>query len=201
MKNVNTNMERFIKSQLHTKLPIPTHDFSNQVVIVTGASSGLGLEAARYFVKLNAAKVIITARSEANANKAKEDIETSTGRTGIIEVYELDLTSYDSVKAFAASVEKEERIDILLSNAGMLVTDFELAGGFESTITVNVVSTFLLAILLLPVLRKTAEKHSILPVVTVVSSGTHSWVQLPEWKEDDIFAALNRKEGINMEER
>jgi len=50
---------------------------------------------------------------------AKHDIERSTGRTGVVEVWKLDLQDYDSVKAFAKRAEGLKRLDIVIENAGI----------------------------------------------------------------------------------
>ena len=189
-------------SQLELKLPYPTHDLSGQTIIVTGANVGLGFEAARHFARLNAAKVILAVRSESKGAAAKADIEKSTPqRTGVVEVYPLDLSSYASVKHFAAKVLELPRVDVLLENAGVALTEYSTAEDNETTITVNVVSTFLLAFLLLPVLRRSAEKFSIVPRISIVTSAVHGWTKFSEWKTEDIFATLNGKDTAKMEER
>nr|POF15594.1 short chain dehydrogenase sol3 [Quercus suber] len=108
---------------------------SGKTVIVTGANTGLGKEAVRHFVGLGAAKVIIACRSTSKGEDAKRDIETSTKRTGVIEVWELDLADYASVQAFAKRVQGLERVDAVLENAGISTTQYKFVGGNESTIT------------------------------------------------------------------
>jgi NAD(P)-dependent dehydrogenase (short-subunit alcohol dehydrogenase family) len=179
-----------------------THRLTNpQVIIITGANTGLGLEAARHIARLNAAKIILGVRSVAKGEAAKADIERTTGHTGIIEVHEVDLGSYASVQRFAAAMVREPRLDALLANAGMAVAEFTLLEGNESTLTVNVLSTMLLAILLLPALRRSADAHGSVPVVSFVSSGTHAFYSLPEWEADGVFRALNDPKTANMQTR
>lgn len=140
--------------------------------IITGANSGLGFEAAKHYVALGAAKVIMTVRNLEAGEKAKAAIEAATSTSGIAEVWALDLSSYDSVKAFAARVNKElERIDAVIENAGVALDQWVDAEGHESSVTVNIYSTFLLAILLFPKLKESASKFSILPHLVIVSSG------------------------------
>lgn len=67
----------FIRNQLKT-LPEPKSDFTGKTVIVTGGNSGLGREAARYFARLGAAKVILACRDTAKGEVARADIEVST---------------------------------------------------------------------------------------------------------------------------
>lgn len=140
--------------------------------IVTGANSGLGFEAAKHYVALGAAKVIMAVRNLEAGEKAKAAIEAATSTSGIAEVWALDLSSYDSVKAFAAKANKElERIDALIENAGIALDQWVSAEGHESSVTINVYSTFLLAILLFPKLKDSASKFGILPHLVIVSSG------------------------------
>lgn len=81
-------------------LPYPTKKFTGQTVIVTGSNVGLGLEAARHFVRLDAAKVIIAVRAISKGEEAARSIAESTGRPDIVDVWPIDLTNYGSVKAF-----------------------------------------------------------------------------------------------------
>lgn len=162
-------------------MPYPKDDFTGQTIIVTGGNIGLGLEAARHFVRLNAAKVILACRSTDRGEKAKADIERSTGRSssgGIIEVWSLDLGNFDSVKEFCRRADTLDRLDAVVENASvaMVAPEGTLAEGYECTITVNVISTFLMALLLLPVLRKTAAKFNTQPRLTIVSSDAHFMV-------------------------
>ena len=115
--------------------PMPTGTYEDQTVIVTGANVGLGLEAARHFVNLGAAKVILGVRNLEKGELAKKDIENTTGKSGVVEVWQLDLSSYASVEAFAAKASELDRLDVLLENAGLATTSFKLAEDNESTIT------------------------------------------------------------------
>ena len=99
-----TSPWQFLASHLFLKLPYPTKEFTGQTIIVTGSNIGMGLEASRHFTRLNAGKVILAVRSPSKGLAAKQSIEASTKRLSVVEVWDLDLTSYDSVKAFAARV-------------------------------------------------------------------------------------------------
>lgn len=91
----------FLKSQLLYTPPYPTQSYATRTIIITGANSGLGLEAAQHFVRLNAVKVILACRNITKASAAKSSIETSTGRTDVVEIWDLNLSSYASIVAFA----------------------------------------------------------------------------------------------------
>ena len=191
----------FIYSQLFVTPPYPTHDFSGQTIIVTGSNTGLGLEAARHLVRLNAEKVILAVRSTDKGEAARRSIEESTKRPGVVEVWSLDLSSYQSVRQFADRAKGLNRLDVLLENAGIATDTFALAEDDEATITVNVVSTFLLGLLLLPKLRETGQRFNILPRLVIVSSEVHFLTSFPERKSANIFETLNNKEQARMLDR
>lgn len=188
----------FIKSQFFTPLPYPAIDLTGQTVIVTGANSGLGLEAARHFTRLRAAKVILGVRNLDKGEAARQSIEESTQCRGIVEVWQLDLSSYESVKQFATRAEKLNRLDAIVENAGVSTRNYVQTEDNESTITTNVVSTFLLALLVLPKLRETATKFNIIPRLSIVSSDVHVWTDLPERRKSNIFKTLNDRETADM---
>ena len=191
----------FMRSQLFVTPPYPKHDFSGQTVIVTGSNVGLGLEAARHFTRLNAAKVILGVRDLGKGDKAKESIEASTKRQNVVEVWQLDLASYDSVKKFASKAQELDRLDVVVENAGIATDKYRLLEDNESTITVNVVSTVLLALLLLPKLQETATKFHVQPHLVIVSSEVHSFTSMPEKSSTNIFETLNNKETARMGDR
>lgn len=115
----------FLYNQFTIVPSIPTTDCTGKTVIVTGANVGLGLEAARHFVSLNCEKLILACRSTAKGEAARQDIESTTGRKGVVDVWQLDLESYDSVKAFAEQAKSLKRIDVLLENAGISTQVFK----------------------------------------------------------------------------
>ncbi|CAG8975051.1 hypothetical protein HYALB_00011830 [Hymenoscyphus albidus] len=171
----------FLKSQLFTRPPPPTHDFSNQVILITGSNTGLGLEAARHFVRLNTAKVILGVRSIQKGEAAALDIEQTTGRKGVVQVWEVDFSSYKSVEVFCGRAAKEERLDVVIANAGVAIPRWEQVEGTERTVLVNVLATFLMVVLMVPILRKSGEKHGgVPPRLVVVSSEAHEQASFVE---------------------
>ncbi|THU77463.1 NAD(P)-binding protein [Dendrothele bispora CBS 962.96] len=98
-------------------------DIKGKVVLVTGSSSGIGFAALQHLVRLGA-KVYMTARSEERAKSAIERLEKEGKEPGNGEVlwHELDLVDPRKAKASAEKfMEKEERLDILINNAGLFV--------------------------------------------------------------------------------
>jgi len=65
----------------------------------------------------------------------------------------------------------------VVENAGIATPHYEVVEGMESTITVNVISTFLMALLLLPKLRVDALKYNMVPRIVIVSSNAHEQVE------------------------
>jgi retinol dehydrogenase-12 len=191
----------FLYSQLFVKLPAPTKDFSGQTIIITGSNTGLGLEAARYLSHLNASLIILAVRNRAKGQAAEQSILESTGRPGTsIEVWDLDMQSYSSIQKFCAKANDLPRLDAVLENAGIMTKYFTLVAGYESTITTNVIGTFLLAFGLLPKLKQSAAEYKIQPRLSIVASDLHFVAKFPERYAEDIFAALNNeKSEMSME--
>lgn len=121
--------------------------------------------------------------------------ELSAGKNlapGTIEVWKLDLSSYDSIVKFAERAHTLERLDIAVLNAGVYKVNltFSPATGFEEDVQVNCLSTALLAILLLPVLK--AKKSGTTPGrLTIVSSDTAAWAKFDEKMADPLLLAFN----------
>jgi NAD(P)-dependent dehydrogenase (short-subunit alcohol dehydrogenase family) len=198
-------MRRVIAEQ-YSKLPIPTTSLSGKTYIVTGSNNGLGLETARHLVRSSASRVILAVRNTAAGEKAKADIERSTGRKGVVEVWALDLASFESVRKFAARTERElERVDGLVQNAGAYLDAWTEAEGMETSMTVNVVNTMFLGVLMMPKLAETARKFGTAPRMVFLVSGlgvtNEARGQLVKGGEANILQGLNEKKTQNMDLR
>lgn len=193
-KNRLLGIRSFLKTlgQHFKNLPVPTTDCTGKIAVVTGATGGLGLEAARHFARLNAGKLILGCRSVERGEAAKKSIERSLPQLGpdVIEVWAVDLGSFESVQEFCARVAGLGRVDYVLENAGLATGVFKELEGYEETITVNVLSTFLMALLLLPILRNTAARHNVTPHLTIVASDAHYFTAFPQRKEQNILQSL-----------
>lgn len=161
-----------IRGQLE-RIPVPTTSFQGQTIIITGSNTGLGLEAARHFVRLDAEVVILAVRSLEKGEAAKASIEASTKRKNVVQVWQLEMDKYDSIKSFASRCNSLERIDVVVENAGILRNTYEESEGTEITIKVNVIGTFLLALNLFPILRKSYEKTRQASRLVITSSAVH----------------------------
>lgn len=195
--------ERFVRDQRQDLPNLATKEnCQGKTFIVTGANTGLGYEAAKHLVGASPAKVILASRSIEKGEAAKSKIEADTGVKDVAEVWELDMGSFESIKAFAAKVNKLERVDAIVENAGVAPVDWSTRDGYEETLMVNDLGTVLLAVLVLPKLKESAKKFGNKPHLTIVGSGI--LVRAPGVLEaigGDIVDELNDKDRAKMEER
>jgi retinol dehydrogenase 12 len=133
----------------------------NRVVIITGATRGIGKEAAKEIAKLGA-RVYMACRSLDSANEAKEEIIKETKNEKVF-VLELDLASVESINKFVKSFkEKEARLDILINNAGISSRSKKLnVAGVELTFAINVLGHHYLTKLLIDLLEKSSPSRII----------------------------------------
>ena len=114
----------------------------------------------------------------------------------------MDLTSFNSVTTFCNRVRAElPRLDAFIANAGVEMRDFELAEGLELSITVNVVSTFMMAIAALSKLRETSQKYNSTTNLEIVGSMIHVFgndkeLDVPE--RQDTLQALSDPKKTDM---
>ncbi|TGO40916.1 hypothetical protein BHYA_0029g00250 [Botrytis hyacinthi] len=190
----------FLYSQLFVTLPIPTRDFTDETIIITGSNTGLGLEAARHVSRLNAHLLILAVRSQSRGQAAKASILASTGRPeSSIEVWSLDMQSPSSIQAFCAKANQLPRVDAVLANAGIMAKYFKLVEGYESTVMTNVIGTFQLVLGILPKLKESAKEFNIQPRISIVASDLHCIAKFKERKEKDIFQALNNEKTSELD--
>ena len=106
----------------------------------------------------------------------------------------LDMSTLASTKAFADRIKSDvKKIDYVLLNAGVLNKGFkEGEEGFEEMIQVNVLSTALLGLLLLPWMKEVGGGKAHLGFVT---SGTHRSVEINNWPKEDILGYLSKPEN------
>ncbi|RYP75978.1 hypothetical protein DL771_002050 [Monosporascus sp. 5C6A] len=152
-------------------------DLSGKIVLVTGGNNGLGKESVRQFAKHNA-KVYMGARSAKKANEAIAEIKKEVPNADIA-FLELDLASFDSIKKAAQQfLGENDRLDILMNNAGIMATPPGLTkDGYEIQFGTNHVGHALLTKLLMPLLEKTAAgPNSDVRVINLTSVGQEWFV-------------------------
>ncbi|TXT10582.1 hypothetical protein VHUM_02087 [Vanrija humicola] len=147
---------------------------AGKAALVTGSNTGIGLEAAKILGAQAPATLILAVRSLASGEAAREQLLAAHPGADV-RVWPLDMASFASVRAFAARVNELEKLDIAVLNAGVAPGSGDqalqaTADGHEVTHQVNVLGTLLLALLLVPALRRAAD-----PSLVIVSSEVHAW--------------------------
>ena len=147
---------------------------------MTGANTGIGKETALDFAQ-RGARVILACRNEEKAKDAARDIIAETGSDKVV-VRILDLASFKSVRAFAKLInETEERLDILVHNAGLFESYKVTEDGYESSFQVNYISHFLLTLLVMEKLKKSAPS-CIVNVSSIGHASKGAAFQLDDFK-------------------
>lgn len=142
----------------------------NKVILITGATSGIGKVAATELAK-QGATVVIVGRSAEKAQATVKDIQQATGHQQQVDYLLADLSSMAEVRRLAEEFKKKyDRLDVLINNAGAtFTTRQETVDGYEKTFATNHLSYFLLTNLLLDRLKASAPSR-----VVSVSSNAHS---------------------------
>jgi NAD(P)-dependent dehydrogenase (short-subunit alcohol dehydrogenase family) len=131
-------------------------DQTGKTIVVTGANTGLGFEAAKTLAG-KGARVLLGCRSQSKAQAAKDRILSAYPKADVV-IVELDLGSLTSIKKAAEQINQEPRLDVLINNAGIMVPPLEYTeDGFESQFGVNHLGPFALTSLLLDKIRATAN--------------------------------------------
>ncbi|KAL0260434.1 hypothetical protein SLS55_004121 [Diplodia seriata] len=193
----------------------PTTSLAGRTILITGANTGLGLEAAIKCAQLGCARLVLGVRdaSTAKSEKLRQTVQQRAQRkrkiatreaTGdcAIDVWEVDFLDFESVRRFAERVvgEEVERLDAAVLNAGVSMKELKRSRhGWEETLQVNVLGTALLGVLLLPVLRKSTEmlvRDGRPPVLEIVGSSLYRHAKLGAPGEK-LLERFNRQEGFN----
>jgi retinol dehydrogenase 14 len=142
-------------------------DLAGKTILITGATSGIGLEASVALATMGA-RLVVVGRDPAKTARKVEEVRSRSGST-IVESLLCDVASQSQVHRLAAAfVERHERLDVLVNNAGTVYAKRTVTeDGMEATFAVNYLSAFLLTNLLLDRLTQSAPAR----VVNVASNG------------------------------
>lgn len=134
-------------------------DLSGKIIVVTGGNSGLGFEAVKAFSE-KGATVILASRSVEKGAAAKNEI-IKNDISGKIEVMQLDLMDFASIKYFAEKLkEKYQKLDVILNNAGIMTTPYFLTkDGLEAQNGTNHFGHFALTGQLMDLINKTPNSR------------------------------------------
>ena len=169
-------------------------DLTGRTVVITGSNCGIGFEAAQALAGAGA-KVIFACRNIEKGEDALRRCKALHPESKLA-FFPLDLASSESIKHFASEV-KDEAIDTLICNAGLVPTNYqETKEGLEMTVGVCHFGHFLLTQLLLPQLLNTGSSKRVAPRVIMVSSESHrmpmklNFNKFPLKKTDTFFPLM-----------
>ncbi len=147
----------------------------DQVILVTGSTEGLGKATALELASMGA-RVLLNGRDRLRGREALEEIRQESGNS-MVDLCLADLSSQRQVRALAGEVlQKYNRLDELVNNAGVFMRKRELTeGGLETTFAVNVLAPFLLTRLLLERMVRSAPAR-----IINITSSTH-WSAHIDW--------------------
>ncbi|KAH7322482.1 hypothetical protein B0I35DRAFT_425873 [Stachybotrys elegans] len=177
-------------------------DLAGKTAIVIGSNCGVGLECCRKLLELGIGKLILTVRSKEKGDATL--VELSKGKEikpETIDIWQLELSSYDSVIAFGERARSLDRIDYAIISAAMMSAKQKLTPttGHDEMIQVNYLSTMLVLLLLLAVVK---EKPGAQPArITLVSSEGAAWTKFNERHNDPLLPSLDTAKGWKFSDR
>ena len=187
-----------IRRRLFEWTPIDDQRVRGQVAVVTGATSGLGLECATALARLGARVILLVRDAELGARVCAR-IAASTGNDEVSTMV-CDLGDLESVRRAAQALGRLPAVHVLVHNAGALSTTFDVsAQGIERTAAVQLVGPFLLTTLIRDQLRAGCAR-----VVWVTSGGMYTealdvdWLESPANDYDGVraYARVETRPGV-----
>lgn len=172
-------------------------DQSGKTIIVTGANTGIGFEAAKVLAG-KGARVLLACRDEGKAQAAMSAIR-DTAPNANLSFLPLDQADLSSVRRAADLAAAEPRIDVLLNNAGVMFPPLtRTKEGFELQFGVNHLGTFALTSLLLPKLAETAGSRVVVTASLAHNRGNLQWDDLDAEKGYDRAQRYSDSKLANM---
>jgi len=149
--------------------PLDSYDLHGSVVVLTGGTSGIGLAASEAIARCGASLVVL-GRDAERTEAAASELRRRSGNQQVSSVI-ADMGDYEAVRGAAGAIlERHERLDVLIHNAGALTAERRTApDGTELTVASQVVGPFLLTALLLGRLSRSAPAR----VLTMSSGGMY----------------------------
>jgi NAD(P)-dependent dehydrogenase (short-subunit alcohol dehydrogenase family) len=178
-------------------------DLTGKTAVVTGASSGLGLQTAATLASAGAE--VVAAVRDPEAFRTSAAFADNFPNPADVDAIAVDLASLDSVRAAATQIAQHHRsIDILINNAGVMFTPQNTTtDGFEYQFGINHLGHFQLTTALLPQLRAAAARSGEARVVTVSSEAHQAWgLDISdinfEHRPYDTFLAYGQSKSANV---
>ncbi|MBI5824795.1 MAG: SDR family oxidoreductase [Chloroflexi bacterium] len=159
----------------------------NKIVLITGATGGIGKQTALALAKMGA-QVVITGRSKLSGEAAVAEIKQQSGNPKI-DLLIGDLSAQINVRSLAEQFKvKFDRLDVLINNAGLTSSKKELtADGIESNFAVNVVAPFLLTHLLMDSLKASSSAR----VINLMGGDVPAKLDMDNLQSEHSFDGLN----------
>jgi NAD(P)-dependent dehydrogenase (short-subunit alcohol dehydrogenase family) len=159
----------------------------NKIILITGATSGIGFQTALALAKMGA-QIIVTGRSKTSAEEAVTKLKAESGNPRV-DFLLADLSAQKNVRALAEQFKaRHERLDVLINNAGLAASQKELTeDGIESDFAMNVVTPFLLTHLLMGSLKKSSSPR----VVTLMGGDVPAKLDMDNLQSEKSFDGLN----------
>lgn len=175
---------------------------NGKYVIVTGSTSGIGLETARKVAQMGAAVTLIS-RDAQKLQNTTEQFKQETNNDNI-DWIQADLSSIESTKKAAKTfLARHNRLDVLVNNAGaVFLKRQESIDGIEMTVALNHVGVFVLTNELLPLMKETAPETGDGRIINV-SSQAHrnakfNWDDLEGREKYGSFQAYSLSKAMNI---
>lgn len=171
-------------------------NIQGKVVIITGASSGIG-EATAKELASKGAKLVLAARREDRIKKLQEEIQNSGGQA----IYKVtDVTSHEQMEELAEYALKEfEKIDVMVNNAGLMPLSLlheKKVNEWDTMIDVNIKGVLYGIGAVLPSMRERKEGH----IINVSSVAGHAVMAASAVYSGTKFAVRAITEGLRKEE-
>ncbi|KAM0433000.1 hypothetical protein ACHAPT_004705 [Fusarium lateritium] len=186
----------------------PGIDLSSKTAIVTGATSGIGLEMSRQLLSLKISTLVLAVRNVSKGEEVRKGLLSdpavkSANPKATVKVMKLDTEDYAGVQAFVEAFKRENnQLHLLMLNAGIGTFTREYAPtGHEKNNQVNYHSNVLLNLSLLPLLEATAEKDGSPTRVTWTGSRMHRMTSLasksPLKPGEGVIQHFDKGEGVS----
>jgi NAD(P)-dependent dehydrogenase (short-subunit alcohol dehydrogenase family) len=195
----------FFENQFRAKpqWPTPNTDLSGKTAIITGGNTGLGYEAAVQLLDLKLSHLILAVRSIEKGEPAASSL-LRAHPSAKIEVWQLDLNSYDSILGFTRRIDNTlSRVDMVLLNAGIMKLSFgrNKSTGHEEIFQVNYISTMLLCMLLLPILKIKSQPNNQPARLTIVNAALTLAAKFPNRDAKPLFPSFDDPDAFDPQEQ